>query len=74
MIETPSTKGGRSKIDGCQVLGQVSQGVAAICPSTDIDYRFARFTADTTARSDAVTIELCTPTPHSVRSPMEHST
>lgn len=34
----------------------------------------ARFTADTTARSDAVVIEVAMPTPHTTLSPIAHST
>lgn len=35
--------------------------------------RFARLTAETTARSDAATVELSMPTPHRTRSPTVHS-
>lgn len=38
------------------------------------NYREKRLIADTTARRVAVTIELCTPTPYRVRSPIAHST
>lgn len=37
-------------------------------------YRAARFTADTTARSDAVVMDVAMPTPHTVLPPMEAST
>ncbi len=37
-------------------------------------YRMARFTADTTAFSDALTIDPFTPTPHSTVSSSAHST
>jgi ubiquinone/menaquinone biosynthesis C-methylase UbiE len=37
-------------------------------------YRAARFTAETTARSDAVVIDVAMPTPHTVLPPMEAST
>jgi hypothetical protein len=37
-------------------------------------YRAARFTAETTARSEAVVMDVAMPTPHTVLPPMEAST
>ena len=39
-----------------------------------VPYRWARLTADTTARSEAVTMFGSMPTPHRTRSPTAHST
>ena len=43
-------------------------------PATTFSYRRARLTAETTARSDAVTMFGSMPTPHRTRSPTAHST
>ena len=64
------TVGGRQLRAGPDLGGDAPGQDLGLTPQ----FRAARFTADTTARSDAVVIDGAIPTPHTVLPPTEAST